>query len=352
MVSDDERFRLVARAAIDALWDWDLRTDRLWWGEGFENLFGFSGEDADIDFAGWASRVHPDDRERVVSGLRAAAERSPGWADSYRFRCKDGTYVYVLDRGYVLRDRDGVPERMIGGMTDITQRQAAAEMLDEANRQLRALSMQVIRAQEDERARIARELHDELGQILTVAKMRLGMAAAQDGQPAQQLLHDAVRDIDNGIAAVRRMSLDLHPPQLQFGLEAAVNALLHRDIPEDGPCFELDSTLGELKLDRTSAITAFRVVQESLSNALRHAAAQQINVRLYKDDAWLHVVVRDDGAGFDTAMAKRKALEGEATGLLGLRERCHGIGGELVVSSAPGGGCEIHAQLPLHHHEI
>ncbi|HLU77790.1 MAG TPA: sensor histidine kinase, partial [Burkholderiales bacterium] len=198
----------------------------------------------------------------------------------------------------------------------------------------------------------ARELHDELGQILTVAKMRLGMAAAKDGQPAQELLHEAVRDIDNGIDAVRRMSLDLHPPQLQFGLEAAVSALLHRDIPEDGPCFELYSTLGELKLDRTSAITAFRVVQESLSNALRHAAAQQIDVRLSREDTWLHVVVRDDGAGFDAATAKRKALEGEATGLLGLRERCYSIGGELVVSSAPGAGCEIHAQLPLRHHEI
>src|SRR5690606_33480875 len=145
---------------------------------------------------------------------RAASERSPGWADSYRFRCKDGSYVQVMDRGYVLRDPDGTPVRMIGGMTDITQRRAAAEVLGEANRQLRALSMQVIRAQEDERARIARELHDELGQILTVAKMRVSMAAAQDGQAAQELLRDAVRDIDNGIDAVRRMSLDLHPPQL------------------------------------------------------------------------------------------------------------------------------------------
>src|SRR5690606_26994506 len=248
---------------------------------------------------------------------------------------------------------DGTPVRMIGGMTDITQRQAAAEMLDEANRQLRALSMQVIRAQEDERARIARELHDELGQILTVAKMRVSMAAAQDGQAAQELLRDAVRDIDNGIDAVRRMSLELHPPQLQVGLDAAVNALLHRDVPEDGPCFELDSTVGaSLKLDRTTAITAFRVVQESLSNALRYAAAEQIDVRLYKDEPWLHVIVRDDGAGFDVALAKRKALEGEATGLLGLRERCRSIGGELLVSSAPGEGCEIRAQLPLRHHDI
>lgn len=347
MISDDERFRLVARAAVDAMWDWDLRTDRLWWSEGFENLFGFSAENAEHDFSGWAARVHPEDRDRVVNGIRAAAERSPGWADSYRFRGKNGGYVYVLDRGYVLREPDGTPVRMIGGMTDITQRQAVAEMLDEVNQQLRALSAQVIRAQEDERARIARELHDELGQILTVAKMRLGMAKGVEPERAQEMVQAAIRDIDNGIAAVRRMSLDLHPPQLQLGLESAVTALLHWDIPEDGPEFELHSDIGDLKLDPASAITAFRVVQESLSNALRHAGAQRIEVRLHSDERWLHVEVSDDGVGFDPALARRKSLEGRATGLLGLRERCLNLGGNLRVSSAPGVGCEILAELPL-----
>ena len=182
--------------------------------------------------------------------------------------------------------------------------------------------------------------------------MRLGMAKSSASASTAALLNEAIGDIDNGIAAVRRMSLDLHPPQLQLGLESAVNALLHRDIPEEGPEFALDSAIGELKLDPTSAITAFRVVQESLSNVLRHAGARHIDVRLDTDEQWLHVVVRDDGAGFDIAAAKHKALEGNATGLLGLRERCLSLGGKLAVASTPGAGCEIHAQLPLRHGEI
>lgn len=345
---DEERIRLVARAATDALWDWDLRTDEVWWSEGFENLFGFSDNQSDRHLNGWAARIHPDDRERVLSGLRAAARNQRGWADSYRFRCKDGTYVQVLDRGYVLREPDGTPVRMIGGMSDITRHQATTEMLDEVNRQLRALSAQVLRAQEEERARIARELHDELGQILTLVKMRMMSALQADPQEARTQMQTAVREIEAGIEAVRRLSLDLHPPQLmQFGLASAINGLLQREIPEDGPTFALESNLGDLKLERMKAITAFRVVQEAITNALRHAEADHIDIHLDCKDGVLEICVRDDGKGFDMSSAKRKALEGQATGLIGLRERLQLVGGKLSVSSAPGAGCEVRAQLPL-----
>jgi diguanylate cyclase (GGDEF)-like protein/PAS domain S-box-containing protein len=126
----DERFRLVARATNDAVWDWDLITDTLWWGEGVETLFGYAtaGGRQQIDW--WYERVHPEDHERVVGGVQAAIDRGDAtWAAEYRFRRADGSYATVLDRGFVMRDERGVPARMLGSIQDITERKRAEEAL-------------------------------------------------------------------------------------------------------------------------------------------------------------------------------------------------------------------------------
>ncbi|HTI69488.1 MAG TPA: PAS domain S-box protein [Candidatus Limnocylindria bacterium] len=126
--ASEERFQLLSKATNDAIWDWDITADRLWWNEGFESLFGYKRDEIDTTLAFWEQLVHPVDAERVHRLFHASLSGGRQvWTDEYRFRRQDGTYAYVLDRGYVIRDAEGKPIRMIGGITDLTARQEAEE---------------------------------------------------------------------------------------------------------------------------------------------------------------------------------------------------------------------------------
>lgn len=128
----EERFRLLARATSDALWDWDVRTDRLWWSEGLEVLFGYTASDETSTIRFWMDKVHPRDRMRTLADRQRAVDTgADSWSTEYRFLCKDGREAYVLDRGYVMRGPDGTPLRMLGGMTDLTDHKRATEQLIE-----------------------------------------------------------------------------------------------------------------------------------------------------------------------------------------------------------------------------
>ncbi len=126
----EERFQLATRATNDAIWDWDLMTDALWWNEGFKTMFGYKDEEIEPRVAWWRDRIHPEDKERVLSGIQATIDRREQfWSDEYRFRRGDGSYAALLDRGYVLHDPSGKPVRMIGAVMDITERKRAEEAL-------------------------------------------------------------------------------------------------------------------------------------------------------------------------------------------------------------------------------
>ena len=118
-----ERFELANKATFDVIWDWNLRTDALWWNENFQILFGYSPEETEPGIESWKTRIHPEDRDRVVSGIHAVIDGGgQAWSDHYRFRCKDGRDLDIFDRGYVSRDASGEPVRMIGAMQDMTER--------------------------------------------------------------------------------------------------------------------------------------------------------------------------------------------------------------------------------------
>ncbi|MGE0369416.1 MAG: PAS domain S-box protein, partial [Candidatus Dadabacteria bacterium] len=128
----EERFRFLAKATTDAIWDWDLKTNSLWWNEGFETLFGFAPNEIESGIESWYNRIHPEDRERVTVGIHDAIDSGEEeWWDEYRFFRKDGSSAYVLDRGYIIQDDDGKPVRMIGGMTDQSERKRSEDKLRE-----------------------------------------------------------------------------------------------------------------------------------------------------------------------------------------------------------------------------
>ncbi|MDB6057063.1 MAG: hybrid sensor histidine kinase/response regulator [Verrucomicrobiales bacterium] len=125
----DERFKLVARATNDAVWDWNLKTDSLWWNEGFQTLFGYRASDVEASIVSWTSRLHPEDADRVLAHRRQVIHSEDNfWSDEYRFRRANGSYAYIFDRGNVIRNDDLQPVRMLGAMVDITARKEAEKV--------------------------------------------------------------------------------------------------------------------------------------------------------------------------------------------------------------------------------
>jgi PAS domain S-box-containing protein len=124
----NERFQLVCRGTHDAVWDWNLQTNDLWWNENFQTLLGYRAEEIEPGLESWTNRIHPEDLDRVVTGIHEVIDAGKVfWSDQYRFRRKDGSYLEIYDRGYVIRDASGNPVRMIGAMQDITERKRAEE---------------------------------------------------------------------------------------------------------------------------------------------------------------------------------------------------------------------------------
>ncbi|MBW4494465.1 MAG: PAS domain S-box protein [Oscillatoria princeps RMCB-10] len=138
--NSETRYRQLSRATKEAIWDWDLVTNKVVWNENVETLFGYSAEAAEIDANWWCERIHPEDRERVVKGIHAAIDSGGEiWSEEYRFRRADNSYAQVIDRGFIARDRKGKPVQMIGSMADVTERVQAEEALHRSRQEFKAL---------------------------------------------------------------------------------------------------------------------------------------------------------------------------------------------------------------------
>lgn len=128
----EERFRIIARATADAVWDWDMQTGQMWWNEGIQTLFGYAPEDIESDISSWTNRLHPDEKDRILDEVNHSIESgAESWTSEYRFRRKDGSYAYVWDRSFIIRDESGKAIRMVGGKNDITESKLQQEKLEQ-----------------------------------------------------------------------------------------------------------------------------------------------------------------------------------------------------------------------------
>ncbi len=228
------------------------------------------------------------------------------------------------------------------------QKQAALKMAEDA-KSLARLSRQLLAAQETERRHIARELHDEVGQLLTVVKLDLQTVLRQE-QP--QTLNASVREgmesIDRVISRVRDLSLDLRPSMLDdFGLVPALRWLVQRQAKHLGANIDLDLPVDPPRLPTEVETACFRIVQEALTNVLRHAKAKSIQVAMHLHAHNLEITIKDDGKGFDLIALRSPEYPGTGFGMLGMRERAELAGGEFDMDAAPGQGCCVIARFPL-----
>jgi PAS domain S-box-containing protein len=264
----------------------------------------------------------------------------PEWGTTYW----DLAVVPILDSA-------GEIELFLFTLKDVTEPNRAAQECAHHSRQLRALSSRMLTVQEDERRRLARELHDEIGQGLTAAKIRLQaieLSCLGSQRPiAFDKLQEAASSVAEALEQVRSLSGALRPLHLEdLGLVTALESLLKRSASAAGWVTHFEDDLGAERLGAEVELACYRVAQEALTNCMRHAAASFVRLGLRRTDSVLELTVRDDGRGFDRE-ALRSGGEGSGLGLLGMQERVCALGGAFEVSASAPGGTEIRARFPL-----
>ncbi len=346
LASGEARLRGILDSAMDAIITIDERQNVVLFNQAAEQVFGWPRDEAiGAPLEGFIPRrFHAGHRElvrnfgtsgdtsrrmgraRVVMGLRRNGEEFPIEA-SISHVGEGGQHLYTV----ILRD--------------VTERVRAEEALKRSREELREFAIAANSVREQEKSRIARELHDELGQALTALKLDVGwlLGNVAGSGPVSGKLTGMQSLLDGTVAAARRISSDLRPLMLDdLGLLAASEWLVHNFTQRTGIRCELVVGPGEFDLPDPHATAIFRVLQESLTNAAKHSAATQVEVTLEREGASLVLTVTDNGRGFEAAEPRKPGSHGH----LGLRERAYLLGGEVAIEGIPGSGTRVELRLP------
>jgi two-component system sensor histidine kinase UhpB len=289
--------------------------------------------------------IHPEDRDRVRRAWNRARTKHESEADEFRVRHSSGEYRFVESVGNWIPSETGTPDQLLLVWRDITLRKAAEE-------QLHNLPQLILQAQEAERRRVARELHDSVNQLLSSVNFRFQsieerlsastkVEASDDVTKARQVLEKAISE-------VRRISRNLRPSELDdLGLAAALRSLCREFRERTGITTALSLRLFARPLAAEVELNVYRIVQEALSNIERHSKASQVQVALTRKHGSLVGRICDNGRGYDLSRSGKST----GMGLLDIRERTALLGGSCAMTSVPEAGTEIHLQIPLHRWE-
>ena len=327
-----------------------------------------------FDF-GWLDSVHPDDREKAGAGFRSANGKNEAFRVEYRVRRHDGSYRWVIDSAAPRFAPGGTYLGYVGSVLDVTDEKRAEEEVRRARDELdlrvrertaalsealaalgrqeevrKELLRRVVTAQEDERRRISRELHDQMGQQLTALMLRLRLAKDSAGEDSP--LREQLRWLETHAALisqdVHRVALELRPTALDdLGLPEALAHYADEWTRRSGVAAELRvNGLGEGRLPPLVETTIYRAVQEAMTNVLKHAEATRVVVTLNRLKDSASVIIEDDGGGFDGEVAMESDSRARL-GLLGMNERVAFAGGTLAIESNPGAGTSVLIRIPI-----
>ncbi len=340
----EERFRSMADTAPVMIWV--SATDKLC--TFFNKVWlEFTGRTMEQELGeGWAEGVHPDDLDRCVAMYSSSFDARRGFQMEYRLRRADGEYRWVLDKG-IPRYRKSEFAGFIGSCLDVTEQKRTEERLRASQQQLQTLAGNLLTAQEDERRRLSRELHDDFTQVLASLSIEFGRLAIEIPNSLEDTRAHirAMQNRTNQLSAeVRRLAHGLHPSVIEdLGLSIALEEFCHQLGIAKAIDVYFRGLVEDRSLDKATATCLYRVAQESLRNSTIHGQASEIHVELTAEGASIHLRVRDNGTGFSIEDARTKS----GLGLISMQERIRFVGGTLSISSHPGKGTEISASVPV-----
>lgn len=344
LMESQERFKRIAENAPDMIFRWSYAQGYEYVSPACTGVSGYRPEEYYTNPDLGQQITHPEDIPIFEETLsRLATSKGQSRYCGIRWYHKDGHIVHIEMRLAPILDEDGQLTALEGIVHDVSAHILAQE-------RLRELTTRVTRAHEEERQRIARELHDEIGQALTITKIRLRMvenALSPEAEAAHDKLHTLDTLVEETLQNVRSLSHELRPPLLdEIGWEPALAWLCDSFSQRTGLPITYRHEGGSDRLDAEIELTAYRVVQEALTNIVRHADAQEAKIYASLSDQELKISIGDDGHGFDVSQLKRSENPHVGLGLLDMQERVSVAGGELQIRSAPGEGTTITVSLP------
>jgi len=333
----EERFRLAAQAAKMYAYEWDVPTDKVVRSEEYVNVLSY--QEKELTRQQILATIHPDDRALFIGSVDQLTPQNSTSQISYRVLQPDGPVVWLEKSARAFFDEQGKLLRMIGMVANITERKLAEAALASVSRRL-------IEAQEQERSRIARELHDDIGQRLALLAIKL--AQLQQSPPNSSELRSRIGELQkqtSEIAAdIQSLSHELHSSRLQYlGIAAAIRGFC-REFGEQQKV-EIDFKIHDLPVPLSPDISLcfFRVLQEALHNSTKHSGVRYFEVELWGTPDEIHLTVSDSGAGFDIDAAKAS----RGLGLISMEERLKLLNGTLSIESQLQRGTTIHARVPF-----
>jgi PAS domain S-box-containing protein len=290
------------------------------------------------------------DADELLDYFRAGSGRAGRRATDYAVigMRADGQRFPI--EGSISRANEGAPFYTVI-MRDVSERTRVQEKLTRSHDQLRQLSAALQTIREEERTHIARELHDDLGQILASLRMDLSLLQKEDGTSSDslRLMAGMEQNLLTAIASLRRIATNLRPRALdEGGLYFALKGLCEDFVERYGIPSTLLADEAELRLDDAASTAIFRIVQEALTNIARHAQASSVTMNLFRSNSELLITIRDDGRG----ILPEDMEKAESLGLIGMRERVWAMNGDITINSDEPPGTRIDIVLPVHDHLV
>jgi PAS domain S-box-containing protein len=341
--NNEQRLRMAVQTGKLGLWELDLETGTFSCSDICKAHFGLPPE-AEFSYDMLFTVVHPDDHARVGGAVEEALEKYTDYEAEYRNLWPDGSMHWIITRGRASYGADGIPTRMMGVTLNITERKNS----EEAHRQL---LRQLVTAQEDERRRISRELHDQMGQhIVAIVLLVNSLKDFSRSAPATAAKFAQLEDVAHQLSLqVDNLAWKLRPTELDdLGLHAALGNYVDKWSKRYQVPFDLHSvSLAEQRLTSEIETAIYRIAQEALNNIVKHARANHVSLILERRGKHVFVIIEDDGCGFDVEGLTAAVAGQRRMGLLGMQERAALVGGTFNIESTPGAGTTIFVRIPL-----
>jgi PAS domain S-box-containing protein len=333
--ASEERLRLAQQVARTGSFEWNIQTGVNTWTPELEAIYGLTPGSFGETLSAFENLVHPDDRAKVMHLIDQCLKNRRAEDGEWRTVWRDGSVHWLAGRSRLFTDDLGEPLRLIGAITDITERKRAEEALSGMTRKL-------VEAQEQERARIGRELHDDINQRLAMLAVELEQLQDNPSEVRSRVqeLRQQTTELSKDVQA---LSHDLHSSQLEYlgvvaGMKSWCKEFAGRQKMEIECRHDVRSTLPP-----EIGLCLFRVLQEALHNAVKHSGVNRIEVQLREESDEIHLIVSDSGRGFDIEAIK----QGRGLGLISMRERVRLVNGTIDIESKPMGGTIVHARVPF-----
>jgi PAS domain S-box-containing protein len=335
----EQRLRLATQIGRMYAYEWDLIADVVTRSSEHVQILGLTEPLRDPQHQ-FVDKIHPGDRQKFLDAIAGLNPENPTAEVTYRAVASDGTLVWLKSNGRGFFDEQGKLLRVIGMVADVTELKRAEESLAELTRRL-------IESQEQERARIGRELHDDICQRVALLGIRLGQLKDSPGSPSDEIPNQLSKMEKEAVELsmrIQQLSRELHSSTLEFlGLNEAIRSWC--DEFSEKWSFEILFENHDVPTSLPSEISLnlFRVFQEALNNAAKYSGVERFDVRLWGTPAEVHLSVTDHGKGFDIS----SAMMGRGIGLKSMRERVKLMNGHLTIESKPNCGTTIHVRVPV-----